>query len=120
MAQDNGALDDIYLTTLYAFDITRGKTRQDFYRDMQMQAALRHKLIVIGEAVKRLSSSFLESKQEIPWSKITGMRDRLAHEYDTVDLAIIWDTVEQDLPVLREYLEPICSNRPTNPKGWLE
>ena len=115
MTQDSGALDDIYLTTLYALDITRGKTRQDFYRDMQMQAALRHKLIVIVEAVKRLSSSFRESHQEIPWAKITGMRDRLAHKYDSVDLAKVWDTVEQHLPVLGEYLEPICSQKANKP-----
>ena len=82
---------------------------------MQMQAALRHKLIVISEAVKRLSKSFRESHQEIPWTKITGMRDRLAHKYDTVNLAKVWDTVEQHLPVLREYLEPICSNDANKP-----
>ena len=107
MTSDSSALDDIYLTTLYALDFTQGRTRQDFHRDMQMQAALRHKLIVIGEAVKRLSGSFRDSHREIHWSKITGMRDRLSHKYDTVDLNIIWDTVEQDLPVLRESLEPI-------------
>ena len=107
MTQDCSALDDIYLTTLYALDFIQGRTRQDFYSDMQIQAALRYKLIVIGEAVKRLSGAFRESHQEIPWSKIAGMRDRLSHKYDTVDLNVIWDAVEQDLPALREFLEPI-------------
>ena len=48
MTQDSNTLDDLYLTVLYALDFIQGKTRQDFYGDMQMQAALRHKLIVIG------------------------------------------------------------------------
>lgn len=109
MTEDRNALEDIDLTALYALDFIRGKTRQDFYGDMQMQAALRHKLIVIGEAVKRLSKPFRNSHQEIPWSKIAGIRDRLAHGYDTVDLDIIWEAIEQELPELRKSLEPILS-----------
>lgn len=62
--------------------------------------AVRMRLIEIGEAVKDLPSSLLDSESELPWPEIAGMRDRLAHRYFDTSHAIVRATVEEDLPDL--------------------
>ncbi len=72
-----------------------------------VQSAILHQLMVLGEAVKRLSVSFRIEHSSIPWTKIAGMRDNLIHDYLDVDLNLNWDTIERDLPALLQYLEPL-------------
>ncbi|MFN3466666.1 MAG: DUF86 domain-containing protein [Candidatus Brocadiales bacterium] len=61
----------------------------------------------IGEAVKRLSDDVQKTHPDIPWSKMAKMRDILIHAYDRVDLNRVWDTVQNDIPVLISVLERI-------------
>ena len=63
--------------------------------------------MVIGETVKRLSDSFRTEHPEIPWSEIAGMRDKLIHEYDNVDTNMVWEALEQDVPILLEFARSI-------------
>ena len=57
----------------------------------------------IGEVVKKISSDFLEKVPEIPWKDIKKMRNLFAHDYDhSLDFEIVWDTIEQNIPSLRE------------------
>ena len=77
-----------------------------FLTDEKTQSAVVHQILVIGEAVKRLSAGFRESHPEIAWASIAGMRDTLIHEYDVVDLEEVWRTATGDLPALLRWLEP--------------
>jgi uncharacterized protein with HEPN domain len=61
----------------------------------------------IGEAAARVSQEGQEKYAEIPWREVIGMRNRLVHGYDSVDLAVLWDTIELDLPPLIAQLEKI-------------
>lgn len=54
----------------------------------------------IGEAAKALSSTTTDVIPEVPWRAIAGMRDRTIHRYPEVDLDVLWDTLEFDLPEL--------------------
>lgn len=74
----------------------------DFMRDGMRQDAIVRQLAVIGEAVKLLSAESREAEPEVPWRDIAGMRDRLIHGYASLDLKIVWQTVVQDIPPLRE------------------
>jgi uncharacterized protein with HEPN domain len=67
--------------------------------------AVRMRLIEIGEAVKDLPASLLDSESELPWSQIAGMRDRLAHRCFDPSHAIVRATVEEDLPALEQAVE---------------
>ena len=60
---------------------------------------------IIGEASKRLSSETRARAPQVPWAAIAGTRDRLIHGYFTVNLELIWRTVQRDLPVLRASIE---------------
>jgi len=62
---------------------------------------------VIGEVARRVSAESREQYDAIPWSKITGTRDRLIHGYDQVDLDLLWNIVTVNLPPLITELERI-------------
>jgi len=64
-------------------------------------------LIVTGEAASKLPEDFKNSHKDIPWQDMIGMRHRLVHAYFTIDPRTVWDTVHNDLPVLKEKLTAI-------------
>jgi uncharacterized protein with HEPN domain len=63
---------------------------------------------VLGEAAKRLSPELRARHPDIPWRAIAGMRDRLVHGYDDVDLDLVWKTVSEDLPALIARLDRLA------------
>ncbi len=84
-----------------------GIEQSAFKIDEMRQSAVLHQILVIGEAVKRLSPDFRTRNPAIPWAKTTGMRDRLIHAYDTVDLEEVWRTGTTDIPDMLERLKPL-------------
>ncbi|NOH04476.1 MAG: DUF86 domain-containing protein [Chloroflexi bacterium] len=62
---------------------------------------------IIGEASGRVSAKMQEKHPQLPWQAMKGTRNRIIHEYDSIELDIIWDIVEQDLPFLVAELEKI-------------
>lgn len=76
---------------------------------MQLQYAVIRRLLIIGEASNRISETTQQSSPIIPWRLIKGMRNRLVHEYDDLDLDTVWETVKTSLPILIVELEKIVS-----------
>jgi uncharacterized protein with HEPN domain len=95
MQRDLGAVLDILLACRDIQDCTRGLSRQDFERNKTVRHAVVRCIEVIGEATKRISPAFRAAHPEIPWQAMAGMRDRLIHEYDRVDLDVVWNVVER-------------------------
>ncbi|MCR5488169.1 MAG: DUF86 domain-containing protein [Lachnospiraceae bacterium] len=62
-------------------------------------------IIQIGELVGRLSDEFVNEHSEVPWHAIKAMRNLHAHDYERVDLEIVWDTLTNEIPELRVTLE---------------
>ncbi len=78
----------------------------DFEGNSMLSEACVFNLMQIGELAKTSLSS--EAKTEIvsiPWKQIYGMRNRIVHGYDGVDMSIVWDTIKNDLPLLKEELK---------------
>lgn len=107
MSRDSTTLFDIARAARLTIDFTRGMDQPAFLDDVKTQSAVLHQLLILGEAVKRLSTPFREAHKKIPWAMMAGMRDKLIHEYDQVDLDEVWMTVERDLPELLRFVEPL-------------
>ena len=111
MCRDDATLLDILRAARLALDFRGQIDKPGFLGDLKTQAAVLHELLVLGEAVKRLSTPFREQHSEIPWKAVAGMRDRLLHGYDDVDLDLVWKTLEEDLPDLIELVEKLAPRR---------
>ena len=107
MSQDEIILLDIIRAASLAVNFKEGLDEEDFLQDLKTQSAVLHQLLVMGEAVKRLSMEFREQHSHIPWKLMAGMRDVLIHGYDIVDLNEVWKTVEIDVPQLLPQLEAL-------------
>ncbi|PSF31074.1 DUF86 domain-containing protein [Aphanothece hegewaldii CCALA 016] len=78
-----------------------------FYEDLKTQDAVIRNLEVMSESVRKLPSEWKEAHPEILWEKIVGFRNRLAHEYLSIDLDIVWDVVDNYLSQLETAIEQI-------------
>ena len=107
MRRDEVILLDIARAARLVIEFKRQINKAAFNNDFKTQSAILHQLMVMGEAVKRLSSEFREAHPKIPWTLITGMRDNLIHGYDIVDLDEVWKTADIDIPQLLSVLEPL-------------
>jgi uncharacterized protein with HEPN domain len=71
-------------------------------------------LEIIGEAATRVTAATQKSNPTIPWAQVIGMRNRLIHGYDVIDLDILWQTVVEDVPSLIHALECIVTQESPN------
>lgn len=90
--------------------LVEGFTYPEFEEDFRTNFAVIRALEIIGEATKRLPMSIREHYPEIPWTGMAGMRDRIIHGYDTVDLQIVWDVVQQDIPEIKPQIQQILAD----------
>ena len=77
-------------------------SKEKFFENREKQSAVIREIEIIGEAVKNLPLSFRKKYNNVPWIKITGMRDKLMHHYFGVNLETVWKTVHEDIPYLKK------------------
>ena len=63
------------------------------------------RLLIVAEAARRIPEATKQTLPNIAWREINGMRNRLVHEYDDVNLSIIWDVIQSEIPALIEELK---------------
>jgi uncharacterized protein with HEPN domain len=92
-----------------AVKFAAGKSRKDLDNERMLTLAITKAIEIIGEAAYRVTEPCKSENDNIPWSDISAMRNRLIHGYFDINLDIVWETIQTDLPELIESLENILS-----------
>ena len=89
--------------------------RERFMSEEHWQDATIRQLEIVGEAAKRLSWSLRNRHPQVPWRRMTGLRDVLIHDYMGVDLAAVWVIADKDVPALERQLRRMLAD--DSPEG---
>lgn len=79
-----------------------------FHKDQKTVDAVIRQLEIIGEAAKNIPKDLVKDSP-IPWNRITGLRDKLIHDYMGVDVGVVWKTATEGLKDLKIYLEEMIN-----------
>ena len=107
MEDDAATILDIVIAGQRIARFVNGLDEPVFLANEEKRWAVVSQLSIIGEAVRRLSEEFRNSRPGIPWREISGMRDRLIHGYDKINWSLVWKTATEDVPRLLAELEPL-------------
>lgn len=107
MDRDRVYLLDILEAARLATSYVEGMTEESFLRDTQRQDSVIRRIEIIGEAARRISPQTREAYPEIPWTEMNAMRNLMIHDYDNVDIGIVWETVQKDIRQLISLIEPL-------------
>ncbi|MBW4695063.1 MAG: DUF86 domain-containing protein [Lyngbya sp. HA4199-MV5] len=107
MLRDHESLIDIDRATRRVLRYASTVDRSALETNDEKVSAILYRITIIGEATKRLLLEIRQQHPEIPWRDIAGMRDVIVHEYDQIDLDVVWDVVQKKLPELLTLLQPL-------------
>jgi uncharacterized protein with HEPN domain len=85
-----------------------------FASNKLVQSHLARHIQIVGEAAARLSKPFQDSHADVPWRSIAGMRHVIVHAYPEIDWNEVYATAVRDVPVLRQQIESILRELPTD------
>ncbi len=85
----------------------RGTSEAKFEKDLMRQDAIMLQIEIIGEAGRNISHDFQDQHDEIPWSKMIGMRNKIVHDYFEIDVSRIWDTAKNNIPQLKKVVSQL-------------
>ena len=80
---------------------------EEFSADEVLQDSMMFRLVQISENSGRLTPEFREKHSSVPWSDIAGLRNRIVHDYGNVSLQIVFDTLKDDIPDLKDVFETL-------------
>jgi uncharacterized protein with HEPN domain len=107
MPRDNTYLVDILEAARLVLEHVGDKGKEDFLKNIQCQDAVIRRFAVIVEAARRISDEMKSSYPDVPWHEMIGMRNAMIHEYDDIDVVMVWDTVKKDIPSLIATIEKL-------------
>lgn len=90
-----------------ALEFVQDVSQAEFEVDRKTQSAVLYQIAILGEAVKRLSQECRNQYSAIPWSAMAGMRDKLIHDYEGVDIQRVWLTLQTSIPEFLAAIEPL-------------
>ncbi|MGD1850612.1 MAG: DUF86 domain-containing protein [Cyanophyceae cyanobacterium] len=100
-------LNDILENIAIAQEFINGLTFEQFDQDPRTTYAVTRAVEIIGEAAKSIPTSIRNSYPQVPWRSITGMRDKMIHQYFGINHRVLWSTVQDDLPALEPIIRAI-------------
>jgi uncharacterized protein with HEPN domain len=106
MPPDDSRILDIVLASREIAAYIAGRTFDEYRATSLLRAGVERQVYIIGEAVRQLSEEFKDKHPSIPWTKIVGARNILAHEYGRIDHRVMWEVATIHTPGLAAYLRP--------------
>lgn len=103
---------DIFRAGQRVLEFAQGLSRADLETDILRLSAILYQIQIVGEATKRLSTEFRSQYPEIPWGRVAGMRDIIAHQYDRLDLDVVWTVIQDSIPELLTMITPLLPEEP--------
>jgi uncharacterized protein with HEPN domain len=103
-------LEDIQDAITKGMNFVENISFDEFLKDEKTQYALIRAIEIIGEASKKISDDLKSKYTSVPWSEISGMRDKLIHDYFGVNEEVVWQTAKEDLPMLKTKIELIIGS----------
>ena len=93
-----------------SLEFVEGETWEAFSTNKLVTSAVIRQLEVLGEAARLLPQSVKEQFPDLPWRAMTGLRNRLIHEYFDVSLSTVWQVLQEELPQLQPQLEELLKS----------
>ncbi len=84
-----------------------GMTFEEFRDDTKTVFAVIRAFEVLGEAAKHIPQAYRDQHPGIPWQKVAALRNKLIHEYFAINLDVVWNTIQKDVPELQILLSPV-------------
>ena len=102
--------NEVILPKLYGssgklVDYCRGYTYESFSADTKLVEACVFNLSQMGELCRVADAAFTAEHPEIPWREMNGLRNRIVHDYEGVNLRLVWEIISGDIPALRDTLQ---------------
>jgi len=91
-----------YIDTILKY--TDNVNYTEFINDSMMVEACVFNLSQIGELVNKLDEKYMTKYPEMPWFKMRGLRNHIVHDYEGVNLKLIWEIIDTDIKILRQQL----------------
>ena len=88
-----------------------GLSHDAFVKDDKTIDSVARNLEIIGEAANRIPKDFRAQHSEIAWAKIIGLRHRIVHDYFNIDVEIVWEIVQRNLPIFKSKLSQIRGDK---------
>ena len=90
-------------------DFTSGLSKGDFLSEENqvVQSGVVRELEVVGEATSKISNEYRQSHKDVPWRDMIDTRNKVIHDYLSVDYNLIWDILQKDLPNLKAQIEAL-------------
>jgi uncharacterized protein with HEPN domain len=106
-------LEDIRDAAAFIREVTKGRSLADYGADRLLRQAIERNFEIIGEAIKRLALHDAETAARIDdYRQIIAFRNVLIHGYDLVDHALVWSTIESQIPTLLHDVETLLASKP--------
>jgi len=103
-------LEDILSSIQKIEDYIGGISFEDFQNDTRTVDAVLRNLEIVGEASKNIPSEIREGHPDIPWGRMTGLRNIVSHEYFGIDLSIIWQIITVNLPETKPLIDKMVKD----------
>lgn len=102
-------LQKMLMYTLKLSDYCAGYSYESIMSDTKLVDACVFNLGQIGELCRIVDEKFAKAHPEIPWREMNGLRNRIVHDYEGVNLKLVWEIISEDIPELQRTLQKMIS-----------